>query len=169
MLGYWNQPGLTEEALRGGWLHTGDGGLLDEDGVLFVVDRVKDMIVSGGENVYSAETEQAIYAHPAIAECAVIGLPHDSWGEKVHAIVRLNGGESLTELELIEHCKTLIAAFKCPKSIEFREDPPAPQRRRQNPEKGPPGGLLGRPGPERRLKSLLDGPGTPGPFDEGLV
>jgi len=123
MLGYWNQPGMTEEAMRGGWLHTGDGGRLDEDGVLFVVDRVKDMIVSGGENVYSAETEQAIYTHPAIAECAVIGIPHDSWGEKVHAIVRLKEGESVTELELIDHCKTLIAAFKCPKSIEFREDP----------------------------------------------
>jgi len=123
MLGYWNQPGLTEEALRGGWLHTGDKGYLDESGVLFVVDRVKDMIVSGGENVYSAETEQAIYTHPAIAECAVIGIPHDEWGEKVHAIVRLKEGESVTEPELIDHCKTLIAAFKCPKSIEFREDP----------------------------------------------
>jgi long-chain acyl-CoA synthetase len=123
MLGYWNQPGMTAEALRGGWLHTGDGGRLDEDGVLFVVDRVKDMIVSGGENVYSAETEQAIYTHPAIEECAVIGIPHDSWGEKVHAIVRLKEGEWVTELELIDHCKTLIAAFKCPKSIEFREDP----------------------------------------------
>ena len=123
MLGYWNRPGMTEEALRGGWLHTGDGGRLDEDGVLFIVDRVKDMIVSGGENVYSAETEQAIYTHPAIAECAVIGIPHDSWGEKVHAIVCLKEGESVTEPELIEHCKTLIAAFKCPKSIEFREDP----------------------------------------------
>ncbi len=123
MLGYWNQPGVTEQALRGGWLHTGDGGRLDEDGVLFVVDRVKDMIVSGGENVYSAETEQAIYAHPAVAECAVIGIPHDTWGEEVHAIVRLKKGATTTESELIDHCKTLIAAFKCPKSIEFREEP----------------------------------------------
>jgi len=123
MLGYWNRPGMTEEAMRGGWLHTGDGGRLDEDGLLFIVDRVKDMIVSGGENVYSAETEQAIYTHPAIAECAVIGIPHDSWGEKVHAIVCLKEGESVTETELIDHCKTLIATFKCPKSIEFREDP----------------------------------------------
>jgi len=73
--------------------------------------------------VYSAETEQAIYTHPAIAECAVIGIPHDAWGEKVHAIVRLKEGESVTEPELIDYCKTLIAAFKCPKSIEFREDP----------------------------------------------
>jgi long-chain acyl-CoA synthetase len=123
MLGYWNQPEMTAEALRGGWLHTGDGGRLDEDGVLFVVDRVKDMIVSGGENVYSAETEQAIYAHQAVAECAVIGIPHDEWGEAVHAIVCFKEGESATELELIEHCKTLIAAFKCPKSIKFRNEP----------------------------------------------
>ena len=123
MLGYWNQPDMTEEAMRGGWLHTGDGGYLDEDGVLFVVDRVKDMIISGGENVYSAEIEQAIYAHAAIAECAVIGIPDNTWGEKVHAIVRVKDGDSVTELELIKHCKTLIAAFKCPKSIEFRKDP----------------------------------------------
>ena len=123
MLGYWNLPEMTDEALRGGWLHTGDGDRLDQDGLLFVVDRVKDMIVSGGENVYSAETEQAIYTHPAIAECAVIGIPHDAWGEQVHAIVRLREGISVTERELIDHCKTLIAAFKCPKSVEFREQP----------------------------------------------
>ncbi len=123
MLGYWKQPDVTEETLRGGWLHTGDGGRLDEDGMLFVVDRVKDMIVSGGENVYSAETEQAIYTHPAVAECAVIGIPHDTWGEEVHAIVRLKEGQLHTEAELIDHCRTLIAAYKCPKSIEFRTDP----------------------------------------------
>jgi len=123
MLGYWNLPDMSNETLRGGWLHTGDGGRLDQDGVLFVVDRVKDMIVSGGENVYSAETEQAIYAHPAVAECAVIGIPHGTWGEQVHAIVRLNQGESVTDQQLIAHCKTLIAAFKCPKSIEFCEQP----------------------------------------------
>jgi len=93
------------------------------DNVLFVVDRVKDMIVSGGENVYSAETEQAIYTHPAVAECAVIGIPHDEWGEQVHAIVRLHEGASVTDQQLIDHCKTLIAAFKGPKSIEFREQP----------------------------------------------
>jgi len=123
MLGYWNLPEMTAEALRGGWLHTGDGGRLDEDGVLFVVDRVKDMIVSGGENVYSAETEQAIYTHPGVAECAVIGIPHDEWGEQVHAIVRLHDGVSITDQQLTDHCKTLIAAYKCPKSIEFREQP----------------------------------------------
>jgi long-chain acyl-CoA synthetase len=123
MLGYWNLPETTEETLRGGWLHTGDGGRLDDEGMLFIVDRVKDMIVSGGENVYSAETEQAVYAHPAVAECAVIGIPHESWGEQVHAVVRLKDGYSLTAQDLIEHCKSLIAGYKCPKSIEFREEP----------------------------------------------
>jgi long-chain acyl-CoA synthetase len=123
MLGYWNLPEASATALDGGWLHTGDGGRLDEEGMLFIVDRVKDMIVSGGENVYSAETEQAVYAHPAVAECAVIGIPHDSWGEQVHAIVVLKAGDSLTERELIDHCKTLIAGFKCPRSVAFREEP----------------------------------------------
>ena len=123
MLGYWNLPEITAETLRGGWLHTGDGGRLDEEGMLFIVDRVKDMIVSGGENVYSAETEQAVYAHPAVAECAVIGIPHESWGEQVHAIVRLKDGYALTAQDLIDHCKALIAGYKCPKSVEFRDEP----------------------------------------------
>ena len=123
MLGYWNLPDATAETLRDGWLHTGDGGRLDDEGMLFIVDRVKDMIVSGGENVYSAETEQAVYAHPAVAECAVIGIPHESWGEQVHAIVRLKEGYSLTAQDLIDHCKSLIAGYKCPKSVEFREEP----------------------------------------------
>jgi long-chain acyl-CoA synthetase len=123
MLGYWNLPEVTAETLRGGWLHTGDGGRLDDEGMLFIVDRVKDMIVSGGENVYSAETEQAVYAHPAVAECAVIGIPHESWGEQVHAIVRLKEGYSLTAQDLIEHCKDLIAGYKCPKSVDFRDEP----------------------------------------------
>jgi len=123
MLGYWNLPDATAETLRDGWLHTGDGGRLDDEGMLFIVDRVKDMIVSGGENVYSAETEQAVYAHPAVAECAVIGIPHESWGEQVHAIVRLKEGYALTAQDLIDHCKSLIAGYKCPKSVEFREEP----------------------------------------------
>ena len=122
MLGYWNLPEQTAETLRNGWLHTGDGGRLNEDGMLFIVDRVKDMIVSGGENVYSSETEQAVYQHPAVAECAVIGIPHDTWGEQVHAIVVLKPGETVTEQELVDHCKTLIAGFKCPRSITFRDE-----------------------------------------------
>ena len=88
MLGYWNQPDLTANTLRNGWLHTGDGGYMDNDGFVYVVDRLKDMIVSGGENVYSAEVEDALYSHPAVAECAVIGVPDDTWGERVHAVVR---------------------------------------------------------------------------------
>jgi long-chain acyl-CoA synthetase len=123
MLGYWNLPDVTAQTLKNGWLHTGDGGRMDENGMLFVVDRVKDMIVSGGENVYSAETEQAIYTHPSVLECAVIGIPSDTWGEQVHAIVRLIEGGSLGEEELIQHCKQLIAGYKCPRSIQFRNEP----------------------------------------------
>lgn len=122
MLGYWNLPEETADTLRDGWLHTGDGGRLDDDGMLFIVDRVKDMIVSGGENVYSAETEQAVYSHPAVAECAVIGIPEESWGEQVHAIVVLKPGETLTEKALIDHCKTRIAGYKCPRSVTFRSE-----------------------------------------------
>ena len=89
MQGYWNQPALTADALRGGWMHTGDGGYMDDDGFVFVVDRIKDMIITGGENVYSAEVENAIYQHPAVAMCAVIGVPDEQWGERVHAVVAL--------------------------------------------------------------------------------
>ena len=91
--------------------------------MLFIVDRVKDMIISGGENVYSSEPEQAVYQHLAVAECAIIGIPHDSWGEQVHAVVVLKAGHSLTEQELIDHCKSLIAGFKCPRSVTFRDEP----------------------------------------------
>ena len=88
MLGYWNQPELTAEALRGGWMHTGDGGRIDDHGVLYVVDRIKDMIVSGGENVYSAEVESAIVAASRMSrQCAVIGVPDERWGERVHAVI----------------------------------------------------------------------------------
>ena len=119
MLGYWKLPEITAETLRGGWLHTGDGGYMDEEGFVFIVDRVKDMIISGGENVYSAEVENAIYQHEAVAECAVIGIPHATWGEQVHAVVRCKEGKMLSEEELITHCRSLIAAFKCPRSVEF--------------------------------------------------
>ncbi len=123
MLGYWRMEEETTETLRDGWLHTGDGGYLDEEGFLFIVDRVKDMIISGGENVYSAEVENAVQGHPAVAECAVIGVPDEKWGERVHAIVRLQEGQSLTQEELVEHCRRLIANFKCPRSMELREEP----------------------------------------------
>lgn len=122
MLGYWNRPDLTEAALRGGWMHTGDGGYLDEDGYLVVVDRLKDMIVSGGENVYSAEVENAIHRHPAVAECAVFGIPDPVWGEAVHAVVVPKDGEELTSAAVIAHCRSLIAGYKCPKAVEIQAE-----------------------------------------------
>jgi acyl-CoA synthetase (AMP-forming)/AMP-acid ligase II len=94
---YWKNPDATEEAFRGGWYHTGDAGYLDDGGYLYLVDRVKDMIVTGGENVYSAEVESAISQHPAVEQVAVIGIPHDTWGEQVHAIVVLHDGDAATE------------------------------------------------------------------------
>lgn len=123
MKGYWNLPELTEQTLRGGWMHTGDAGRMDEDGFLYIVDRVKDMIVTGGENVYSAEVEDALYQHPAVRECAVIGIPHEKWIEAVHAVVVLKNGETPTEGEIIAHCRGLISHYKCPRSVEFRADP----------------------------------------------
>ncbi len=122
MVGYWNQPALTATTLRNGWLHTGDGGWMDSDGILYVVDRVKDMIISGGENVFSAEVEAALYQHPEMLECAVIGVPDPVWGERVHAIVRLKPGAAATEADLMDHCRTLIAGFKCPRSVTMRDE-----------------------------------------------
>ncbi len=123
MMGYWKMPEQTAETLSSGWLHTGDGGYMDEDGYVFVVDRVKDMIVSGGENVYSAEVENAVYQHPAVAECAVIGIPSEQWGEQVHAVVRCKEGQVLDEAGLIAHCRALIANYKCPRSVSFVTQP----------------------------------------------
>ena len=123
MLGYRNLPEQTEATLRNGWLHTGDGGRLDEDGFLFIVDRVKDMIVSGGENVYSAEVENVLQSHPGVAQCAVIGVPDEKWGERVHAIIVPAPGAEPSEAEIIEHCRAMIAGYKCPRSVTFRADP----------------------------------------------
>ena len=123
MVGYWNKPEETEFALRGGWMHSGDVGYMDKDGFLYIVDRVKDMIISGGENVYSAEVEAAIYQHPAVAVCAVIGIPDEKWGEGVHAVIILRTGETVTEDEVIQHCRELIAHYKCPRSVEIRTEP----------------------------------------------
>ena len=119
MIGYWNDGAATLQALRGGWLHTGDMGYMDEDGFVYLVDRKKDMIVSGGENIYSREVEEALLAHSAIADAAVIGVPDAYWGEAVKGIVMLKPGAQATAAELIAHCKTLIASYKCPKSVEF--------------------------------------------------
>lgn len=120
MLGYWNQPELTAETLRGGWMHTGDGGRLDDHGLLYVADRLKDMIVSGGENIYSAEVESALSQHADVAQVAVIAVPDDRWGERVHAVIVAQPGVTLSEDALVAHCRKLIAGYKCPRSIEFR-------------------------------------------------
>jgi acyl-CoA synthetase (AMP-forming)/AMP-acid ligase II len=118
MLGYWGKPAETAAAVVDGWMHTGDGGRMDERGYVFVVDRIKDMIVSGGENVYSAEVESAATTHPAVAACAVIGVPDDEWGERVHAVVVLHPGATLELADLRAHCKERIAGYKCPRSLE---------------------------------------------------
>ncbi|HSW14015.1 MAG TPA: long-chain-fatty-acid--CoA ligase [Solimonas sp.] len=122
MQGYWGKPEQTAAALRGGWLYTGDGAYMDKDGFLFVVDRVKDMIVSGGENVYSAEVENAIAQHPAVAACAVIGIPDAQWGEAVHAVIVCRPEKAApTAEELRQHCRDLIASYKCPRSLEVHD------------------------------------------------
>jgi acyl-CoA synthetase (AMP-forming)/AMP-acid ligase II len=123
MAGYWNKPEETAYALRGGWMHTGDVGYLDEDGFIFIVDRLKDMIISGGENIYSTEVEHVIYQHTAVSDCAVIGIPHEKWGESVHAIVVPKPGFDLTEEEIINYCRQHIAGYKCPRSVDIQLDP----------------------------------------------
>jgi acyl-CoA synthetase (AMP-forming)/AMP-acid ligase II len=123
MTEYWNKPEATAEVFHGGWYHTGDAGYLDADGYLFLVDRVKDMIVTGGENVYSVEVENAIASHPGVAQVAVIGIPSEKWGEAVHAIVVPRDGITLTETEIVEHARSTIAGYKVPKSVAFRTEP----------------------------------------------
>ena len=123
MTEYWRRPEETAAAFRDGWYHSGDAGYLDEEGYLFLVDRTKDMIVTGGENVYSTEVEQAVASHPAVAQVAVIGIPDDTWGEAVHAVVVLHPGATATEAELVEHARGQIAGYKVPKSVTFREEP----------------------------------------------
>jgi long-chain acyl-CoA synthetase len=120
---YWNKPEATDEVFAGGWYHSGDAGYLDADGFLYLVDRVKDMIVTGGENVYSAEVEGALTKHPAVDQAAVIGIPHETWGEQVHAIVVLLPDHEVSEEELREFTREQIAGFKVPKSVEFRTEP----------------------------------------------
>ena len=120
--GYWEQPEATAEAIVDGWFHTGDGGTIDDEGYLTISDRKKDVIISGGENVSSIETEDALFSHPAVAEVAVIGVPDERWGELILALVVLAPGERATEDELREHCRTKLAGYKVPKRIEFREE-----------------------------------------------
>lgn len=119
MSGYWGRPQESAAVLRDGWFRTGDGAYMDDDGYLYIVDRLKDMIVTGGENVYSAEVENALAQHPAVATCAVIGVPDDSYGERVHAVVVLKPGVTTTAEDLRAHCKTLVAGYKAPRTAEF--------------------------------------------------
>ena len=120
---YWHRPEETADAFRGGWYHTGDAGHLDDEGYLFLVDRVKDMIVTGGENVYSVEVENAISTYPGVSQVAVIGIPDPKWGEAVHAIVVMDKGSNATSEQIQDHAREKIAGYKVPKSIEFRADP----------------------------------------------
>lgn len=117
--GYWNKPEETEQAMKNGWLHTGDIGRVDEDGYLYIVDRKKDLIISGGENIASKEVEDVIYTHPAVLECAVIGVPSERWGEEVKAIVALRRGMTATSEEIINHCAEHLGGFKKPQSVEI--------------------------------------------------
>ena len=119
MKGYWNRPEETAAALKDGWLHTGDVGRMDEEGFLYIMDRKKDMIISGGENVYPAEIEDALRHNPKVLDVGVIGYPHEKWGEAVMAVVVVKEGETLTEPELIEWCKGKIGKFKIPKRVVF--------------------------------------------------
>ncbi len=119
---YWNNPEATAAALEDGWFHTGDGGYLDDEGYYTITDRQKDVIISGGENVSSIEVEDALFGHPAVREVAVIGVPDDKWGETVKALVVIADGSTVTEQELIDHCRAHLAHFKCPTSIDFLDE-----------------------------------------------
>jgi acyl-CoA synthetase (AMP-forming)/AMP-acid ligase II len=119
--GYWEQPEESAKSLEGGWFHTGDGGVVGDDGYLTIQDRKKDVIITGGENVSSIEVEDVIFSHPDVAEVAVIGVPHEEWGETIKALVVKTEGSDLTEEALIEYCKSKAARYKAPSSIEFRE------------------------------------------------
>lgn len=125
MLGYWGKPELTKQAIVDNWLHTGDGGYMDEQGYIFIVDRVKDMIISGGENIYSSEVETIVSLHPAVAQCAVIGIPSEDWGETVHVVIVPASNEenpdSLTIEQLRNFCKEHIAGYKCPRTMAMSE------------------------------------------------
>lgn len=122
-VGYWQQEEESQKAFSNGWLRTGDAGRIDADGYLFIEDRIKDMIISGGENVFPAQVESALRAHPALLECAVIGIPSERWGEQVHAIVRVKTDARITEAELDQHIRQQLAGFKCPRSYTFRSEP----------------------------------------------
>jgi long-chain acyl-CoA synthetase len=124
MKGYWDNPEATAEAIRDGWLHTGDIGAFDERGYLFLLDRAKDMIISGGNNVYPREVEEVIVLHPAVANVVVLGIPDDYWGEAVHAVVVLEPGADATAEEIVAHCGRSLAGYKKPKAVDFVDELP---------------------------------------------
>jgi acyl-CoA synthetase (AMP-forming)/AMP-acid ligase II len=119
--GYWQQPEETAKAIVDGWFHTGDGGY-QEGAYVAITDRKKDVIITGGENVSSIEVEDCLFQHPAVAEVAVIGVPHEKWGETIKALVVLRPGATAIERDLIEHCRTRMAHYKCPTSVELRDE-----------------------------------------------
>ena len=124
MLGYWNRPELTAETIKDGWMWTGDIATWDEDGYVFIVDRAKDMIISGGENIFSTQVETAIHKHPAVLECAVIGVPDDEWGESVKAVVVLKPEQTATAQEIIDTAGEHLARYQKPKSVDFVDSLP---------------------------------------------
>ena len=124
MVGYWNKPELTAATLRNGWLLTGDLGRMDEEGYLYLVDRKKDMIITGGENVYTSEVELVLGDHPDVSECVVVGVPDETWGERVHAIVVLRDGASPRVEDIQIFCRGRLAGYKVPKTLEFRKELP---------------------------------------------
>jgi len=123
MKGYFEQPDATAEAFRGGWFHSGDLAVWHPDGYIELRDRKKDIIISGGENISTIEVEQAVAKHPAVMECAVVAVPDDKWGERPKAFVTLKPGMKATEQEIIDHCRGVIAHFKCPATVEFGDLP----------------------------------------------
>jgi acyl-CoA synthetase (AMP-forming)/AMP-acid ligase II len=124
MKGYWNRPEDTAATIIDGWLHSGDMATMDEDGFIYIMDRKKDMIISGGENIYPAEIEDALLGHPAISDVAVIGYPHETWGEAVMAVVVLKEAQELTEEGLIDWCQGRIGRYKIPKAVVFTDEIP---------------------------------------------
>jgi fatty-acyl-CoA synthase len=123
MKGYLKNPAATRQAFEGGWFHTGDLGVLDTDGYVKLKDRAKDIIISGGENISSIEIEDVLYKHPAVVACAVVAMPDPKWGETPLAFVELKQGASASAQELIDHCRSQLAGFKCPREIRFEPVP----------------------------------------------